>query len=293
VQECYTALVWNVDLSDVRCVRYAISKVLGVGIVIGGGIVKVPQIIKIVNSKSARGVSLASYFLDTASLLITVAYNVRSEFPFSTYGENLFLVIQNVTFIPLLSQPVNADAFCWQVVITSLIISFAGRGIASIATYLTVFALLTYTSLSPTLLPLGALRALLTTTIPLSLSSKIPQIIANQRASSTGQLSAFLVFNSLAGCLARLFTTQTETGDRVLWWSFASAAVLNAVLALQMIWFWKERQPARAVRDKRWKGEKGEIKVETRPLTRDHTATFTPRSPQQKANPQRYTRKLD
>jgi mannose-P-dolichol utilization defect protein 1 len=78
-------------------VRYSISKVLGIGIVVGGGIVKVPQIIKIVNSKSARGVSLASYLLDTASLLIVVAYNVRSHFPFSTYGENLFLTIQNVS----------------------------------------------------------------------------------------------------------------------------------------------------------------------------------------------------
>jgi mannose-P-dolichol utilization defect protein 1 len=190
---------------------------------------------------------------------------------------------------------VIADLFCRQVVITSLILSFSGRGAASLLAYLAVFGVLTYASLSPVLLPLGALRALLTTTIPLSLSSKIPQIIANQRAGSTGQLSAFLVFNSLAGCLARLFTTQTETGDRVLWWSFASAAALNAVLALQMIWFWKAQQGGEALREKRWQGEKQEVRVESRPLTGTPgpAATLRPRSPQQKASPQRYTRKID
>ena len=55
----------------------------------GGGIVKVPQIIKIVRSRSASGLSLSSYLLDTASLLLTVAYNVRLDFPLSTYGENV------------------------------------------------------------------------------------------------------------------------------------------------------------------------------------------------------------
>jgi mannose-P-dolichol utilization defect protein 1 len=64
-----------------------------------GGIVKVPQIIKILQSHSARGLSLTSYLLDTASLLIVVAYNARLRFPFSTYGENAFLSIQNVVIV--------------------------------------------------------------------------------------------------------------------------------------------------------------------------------------------------
>lgn len=69
---------------------------LGLGLVAGGSIVKVPQILKIVNSKSAKGLSLSSYLLDTAGLAVTVAYNYRHAFPWSTYGENVFLVIQNV-----------------------------------------------------------------------------------------------------------------------------------------------------------------------------------------------------
>ena len=107
----------NVDLSDTNCIKYAVSKGLGIGLVAGGvqftkndkrttsdstssgGIVKIPQIIKLVSSRSASGLSLVSYLLDTASLLITVAYNSRQDFPFSTYGENAFLAIQNVVIV--------------------------------------------------------------------------------------------------------------------------------------------------------------------------------------------------
>lgn len=95
-QECYTTLVWNLDLTSSSCLKYSISKVLGLVIVAGGSIVKVPQIVKIVGGKSARGLSLSSYVLDTAGLAITVAYNFRHGFPWSTYGESVFLLVQNV-----------------------------------------------------------------------------------------------------------------------------------------------------------------------------------------------------
>ena len=75
-------------------------------------------------------------------------------------------------------------------------------------------------------------------TVPLALISKAPQIISNHRLHSTGNLSAFAVFNAFMGCVARLFTTSQETGDSLVWWGFALAAALNAVLAGQMIMYW-------------------------------------------------------
>lgn len=80
------------------------------------------------------------------------------------------------------------------------------------------------------------------TTIPLSLSSKAPQIITNYRHRSTGNLSAFAVFNALLGCVARLFTTNQEVNDPLIFWGFAGATVLNFVLAGQMIQYWKQSQ---------------------------------------------------
>ena len=70
---------------------------LGLGIVLGGAIVKVPQIVKIIQGRSAKGLSLLSYLLDTLGLMITVAYNLRMGYSWSSYGENVFLLAQNVS----------------------------------------------------------------------------------------------------------------------------------------------------------------------------------------------------
>jgi len=234
-QECYTTLIYNLDFGDTRCLRLALSKVLGVGIVVGGGIVKVPQILMIVKHRSTRGVSLSSYFLDTASLLLTVGYNARLNFPFSTYGENIALAIQNIIIIVLIfyysqSRPTLSTA----------------RGASrnspwpSIITFVAAIAAATFALSSESLTPIPLLRTLVALSIPLSLSAKVPQIVVNARNHSTGQLSAFLVFNSLAGCVARLFTTSTETGDATLWWGFFSAAALNGVIAAQMAYYWNQ-----------------------------------------------------
>jgi mannose-P-dolichol utilization defect 1 len=43
-QECYTSLIESLNFGDVKCLKYSLSKALGVGIVFGGSIMKVPQI---------------------------------------------------------------------------------------------------------------------------------------------------------------------------------------------------------------------------------------------------------
>ena len=45
VKKCYTSLVENLQFDDIQCLRYALSKGLGIGIVLGGSIVKVPQVL--------------------------------------------------------------------------------------------------------------------------------------------------------------------------------------------------------------------------------------------------------
>lgn len=43
-QKCYTSIVEDLNISDVECLKYSLSKVLGVGIVVGGSVMKVPQL---------------------------------------------------------------------------------------------------------------------------------------------------------------------------------------------------------------------------------------------------------
>lgn len=233
--------IYNLDLTDSHCIKYSISKGLGLGIVLGGGIVKVPQILKIVKSKSARGVSFTSYLLDTMSLIIVVAYNVRQGFPLSTYGENIALMIQNFV-IACLILLYNPKALPSSLDSQTTLTTRRKPPYSAIFTFLALSGISLYCLLSENITSISSLKTLVKLSIPVSLSAKLPQITENYKNKSTGQLSAFLVLNSLAGCLARVFTTQTETGDSVIWWSFMLAAILNGVVACQMGYYWKEKE---------------------------------------------------
>lgn len=222
--ECYTHLIYDLQLDHLVCLKLGISRALSLAIVLGSAVVKIPQIFKILKSKSARGLSLSSFILDTLGLIIIVGYNYRHDFPISTYGESFLLFIQNL-------------------IITSLIISLSPQPQSRFLSILSVIlptTTLTIILLPTSPVPLSVLQALLTLTIPLSLSSKLPQILINHQKKSTGQLSSFLIFSSFLGCLARLFTTFTETGDPTLLFNFGAGTLLNGILSIQMISYWKD-----------------------------------------------------
>lgn len=252
--KCYSSLVLDIDVADEACLKLAVSKALGVGIVAASSVVKVPQIINLARSRSASGVSFLSYLLETSSYLISLAYNVRNGFPFSTYGETALILGQNV-------------------VITVLVLNYSGRA---------GFAALFVAALA------GALGALFTEGIldaktmgllqagagTLGVASKLPQILAIWQEGGTGQLSAFTVslmsgkpgdatcghiprqhvlvraqkanltlgqvFNYLLGSLARVFTTLQEVDDKLILYSFVAGFALNLVLALQMLYYWNQ-----------------------------------------------------
>lgn len=177
--KCYSSLVLDIDVADEGCLKLAVSKALGVGIVAASSVVKVPQIVNLARSRSASGVSFLSYLLETSSYLISLAYNVRNGFPFSTYGETALILGQNV-------------------VITVLVLNYSGRaGFAALfvaALAGAVGALFTEGLLDAK--TMGLLQAGAGT---LGVASKLPQILAIWQEGGTGQLSAF--------------TVSLETGD--------------------------------------------------------------------------------
>ncbi|KAH7884711.1 hypothetical protein F5I97DRAFT_1812440 [Phlebopus sp. FC_14] len=222
-QKCYSSLVENLDIGDVECFKYSLSKGLGLAIVVGGSIMKVPQLMLILSARSARGLSLPAYVLETLAYAITTAYSYRNEFPFSTYGENFFLTMQNTLITLLIVYLPTSKLRTSQNTAANLAIASVGALTSGIALY-------AMSKESLALLQLG--------TLPLSLFSKLPQISQNARTRSTGQLSAFAVISQILGCLARLFTTATEIGDKIVTAGFALALVLNLVLGVQMWLYW-------------------------------------------------------
>ncbi|KAL0243652.1 hypothetical protein I308_105620 [Cryptococcus tetragattii IND107] len=236
---CYNTLVYDFNITDGECLKYALSKGLGFGIVIGGSIVKIPQIIKIVSDQSARGLSLSAYALETVAYAINLAYNSRNAFPFSTYGETFFLAIQNVIITLLIIHLAPQKG---AVIGAKPLSSKQNTNRTKVLTGAVITAATGFFLWSETFCPLSLLSILQAVTLPLSLISKVPQIMTNYKYRSTGNLSAFAVFNNFLGCVARVFTTKQEVDDPLIFWGFASAAVLNAVLAVQMIMYWKDSE---------------------------------------------------
>ncbi|KAG5921899.1 hypothetical protein E4U42_005678 [Claviceps africana] len=220
---CYQALLLDVDLDNTQCIKHAVSKGLGIGIVAASAIVKVPQIAKLVRSQSAEGVSFLSYLLETSAYLITLAYNVRNGFPFSTFGETALIMGQNV-------------------IICVLVLRYSGRAgtaavlVAALATALAAL-------FAEHVVDRRALSYLQAGAGVLGVASKLPQIAAIHQQGGTGQLSAFTVFNYLAGSLSRIFTTLQEVDDKLILYGFVSGFLLNAVLALQMVYYWNAPSP--------------------------------------------------
>ncbi|OOF97967.1 hypothetical protein ASPCADRAFT_205230 [Aspergillus carbonarius ITEM 5010] len=228
---CHNTLVVDLDISkDPACTSLAISKALGIAIVGASAIVKVPQILKLIGSRSSAGVSFVSYALETASLLITLSYSVRNQFPFSTFGETALIAVQDV-------------------VVGVLVLTFADRPTAA-AAFIAVVAASVYALLfDQTLVDAQTMALLQAGAGALGVASKAPQIYTIWREGGTGQLSAFAVFNYLAGSLSRIFTTLQEVDDKLILYGFIAGFSLNLILAAQMLYYWNS--PAKTQKKKK------------------------------------------
>ncbi|KAI8928771.1 hypothetical protein BC831DRAFT_423342 [Entophlyctis helioformis] len=205
------------DFSSADCYKLLLAKLLSLSIVAGSAILKVPQILNIVNSGSVEGLSFASFFIEAVAITITVAYNYRLQNPFSTYGEGVFVNAQNL-------------------VILVLILVYSGRYMALVVRSV-FFAIVAFALFSDSLVGMSLLTSFQVGTIFLGMASKVPQIWSNFTAGSTGQLSGITAFLSFAGTIARVFTTLQEGLDSTILMSFLSATLFNGIIFFQIVYY--------------------------------------------------------
>ncbi|XP_061432224.1 mannose-P-dolichol utilization defect 1 protein [Lethenteron reissneri] len=214
---CHEQLFVRLNLLDVPCLKILISKCLGMGIIAGSVMVKLPQIMKVTRARSAAGLSFPAVLTELFAISGTMAYSIANGFPFSAWGEALFLMLQTVS-IGFLIQHYGGRT---------------GRGLAFVAVYAAALQLLLSSLTPPSFVTL--MQAL---NMPAIIFSKLLQVVANYRNGHTGQLSAITVFLLLGGSLARIFTSLQETGDRLLVVTYIVASLCNGTLAAQLLYYW-------------------------------------------------------
>lgn len=90
------------DISDKECLKITISKGIGFLIVLGAGILKIPQILKILSASSVEGLSQFTLYIETVIFMQTGAFGRFSGLSFSVYGESLIIMVQNYVIILLI-----------------------------------------------------------------------------------------------------------------------------------------------------------------------------------------------
>lgn len=204
-----------------------LSTVVGVLVLVGSFLYKVPQVLRIARRRSGEGISVAMYALETVATSMSALYFLRRGFAFSTYGECFFIVLQNMFILAQI-----------------LVFEKLDRGRAALAAvlYLAGVAFL----LSPAA-PLKLLMALQLATIPILNFARIPQIVLNWQRKSTGELSPITLTLQVAGNIARVFTTIVSVGDWLMLLGVVVSTVFNGTLVAQYVHYNKFGRTKQAV----------------------------------------------
>ncbi|XP_053715602.1 mannose-P-dolichol utilization defect 1b [Synchiropus splendidus] len=216
-ESCYDEFFLHFNLLDVPCLKILLSKGLGIGIILGSVMVKLPQILKLIGARSAEGLSFNSILLELLAITGTMAYSIAKQFPFSAWGEALFLMLQTVT-IGFLIQHYGGKTT---------------RGVMFVFVYMGLLVLL----LSP-VTPLSVVTTMQASNMPAIIIGRLIQAATNFRNGHTGQLSAISVFLLFAGSLARIFTSLQETGDTLMALTYVISSSCNGIIALQVLYYW-------------------------------------------------------
>ncbi|XP_049850996.1 uncharacterized protein LOC126324531 [Schistocerca gregaria] len=193
-----------------------LSKLVGYGVVLGSSIVKLPQIFVIWKARSVAGISFAMFYLESLGYLVNFGYNYHLQLPFSTWGENLFLMVQDFVILAFLYRYTTGFSArfwaCFSSLLAAVVLIIGGCVPASVMSILEAGSIVIFAS------------------------SKLAQVTNNYRLKSTGKLALTTFGLSFLGSVARVFTTVQELSDVGLLLAAAWInSILNGVITFQIL----------------------------------------------------------
>ncbi|XP_022914168.1 mannose-P-dolichol utilization defect 1 protein homolog [Onthophagus taurus] len=230
--QCFDEYFVKFNFLDVGCFKSTLSKCLGIGIILGSVLVKLPQILKIIKNKSGQGINILSVTLDLCAITIALSYNYVKRFPFTSWGDATFLALQTS-------------------LIGALALFYAGKQVQSILYLILYGVLLFILAGGPT--SIDILWTLQGFNIPILLVGKLAQAYTNWKNGSTGQLSAITLFLLFFGSVARIFTSIQETGDSMVIITYCFSSFANGVILFQLLYYWNVDDQKKKIEKKKKK----------------------------------------
>ena len=201
------------------CITYLISKLFSIGLIILSFLNKLPQIFNMYKSKQIKGLSYMSIYLDVICTLCASLYPFHMGYPFLTYGEIVFILIENfIIFILTWKYETNASNKRNNLSFIFLIFGFifiCTKGNLNEKTW----------------------KIIGSTSTSFGILSKLIQIIKSYKEKSTGPLSTFTFSTLLFGNVLRFYTSFVETKDYFLAVGCFIAFILNSTIFLQIIYY--------------------------------------------------------
>ncbi|XP_061182638.1 solute carrier family 66 member 3-like [Saccostrea echinata] len=190
---------------------------LSYSVILSSLIVKVPQIISVLNAKNTKGLSLSSVLLEEVGYSIMLTYSFAMGYPLASYFEYTVLVLQD--FILIVA-----------------VLHFDGiLKMKTIPVFLLYF--LVYTGIAFRWFPDIILTAVISLVTPLSFTSKLAQIKLLYTSKNPGQVSLMTWCIVTYGATARILTSFFLTGDFGVILNFTVAASMNMTISCMIFYY--------------------------------------------------------
>jgi len=198
------------------CLQLFLSKAISFAIIFLSFTLKLPQIKNMLRTKSAEGLSHTAIYLEILIFTNSALYGYHYKNPFSTYGENIVILMQSLIILILTWKYTQNKG------------SVFLRALFLISTI--VYILLCILDKVPE--QIWVLNG--SSTIFLVSIARASQIYTSFKNKSTGPLSPITFILALLGTIARIFTTLTETKDLLVLLTYSWSGFLTSVIIGQI-----------------------------------------------------------
>lgn len=221
---------FDLDLTNPKimdCAVASIRKGLGYGIIAGSTVVKLPQVIKILQDASVAGLSLMSSYMELVSNLLTTVWHIWYGSSFDKYGETVIVGFGTMAVIACIwyyAFPGKAHVALVFVFLTALLqLAFTTPDV--VAAFLQEHFPFAKATINGQMIQ----DSLISITGIIFSVARLFQIGTVIKGRTVGSLSGITAFMNFAGTAARVFTSA-DLADPVQYSISVASAFLNLVI---------------------------------------------------------------